>query len=282
MSKALISVEPRSSASPHGAGPVRAAGWVIAEGPDWITASVSPDLPLLRSGTGAADLLRQNATFPPRLKWISDRAGESAVLRLDGIAVEEELSPYLSAADAVLSGASNAEARGWPGSTESAALQALCAEWAGDAGWQTSCATRDAEVHLLHLDLPGAPPVTFETDHPRGGVDLWFHYPRSVQESGEVPLDSLTLEARANLLLRLGREFRLIVPALAEDGGFSLRVSLPGLADGTRLRIAIPALYLAVKESLGEFEALADPGLAKTYLNTFASPIGGRITNPQP
>jgi hypothetical protein len=200
------------------------------------------------------------------------------MLRLDLITGEEDPSPYLSAAEAVLAGSTGANSGAWAGSTEGTPPWA---EWASEAGWEIRVSASDAEVHLIHLDLPGAPPARLEADLRRSGVEIRFDYPQTIEASGEDSGESVTADARALLLLRLGRVFRLIVPALADDSVFHLRVSLPNLTDSARLRVALPALHLAVKESLGEFEALADPDIAKTYLNRFASQIGGRITTLQ-
>lgn len=277
MSMPMSPLKPTSTAS-RGDRPVRPVGWAITEGSDWITASAPSDWPWLHTDESAADLLRQNSKFPARLKWHLDGCGGSALLRLDLIAAEEESSPYLSAAEAALAG--SAEAGSWFRSGSTAGSPPW-AEWISEAGWETRVAASDDGVHLVYLDLPGAPPARLEADARGDGVELRFDYPRTIQPSDGDPADPAAADARAHLLLRLGGVFRLIVPALADDGVFYLRLSLPGLTDSARLRAALPALHLAVKDSLGEFEALADPGIAKSYLNTFASPIGGPITTIQ-
>ncbi len=137
-------------------------------------------------------------------RWLR-KIGNAAV---DLIASEEDPSPYLSAAEAVLAGSTGANSGAWAGSTEGTPPWA---EWASEAGWEIRVAARDAEVHLIHLDLPGAPPRG-EADLRRSGVEIRFDYPQTIEASGEDSGESVTADARALLLLRLGGVFRLIVP----------------------------------------------------------------------
>ena len=214
--------------------------WSVREIGEWTFArAITPDK---YGNISATDLLRGNTALPCRHKAVVTEKNGTEI-RFEAMEGEP--------VDDICSGECTT------GTIDIDEIQKMMDE----TGW-TGTIEADDTIRIAS-DANGCPVI-------RGEIDKEGHFTFSVRFSTTNETDETGFEARALFMLRLGAEFRLVVPVFRDDQ-FRLEVSFPtpGPTQPNQVNDALGALTAAVQTSRHEFAALGEPEVAAAYLSQY-------------